>query len=97
MANKNSSDRKAAHAKHEQRRADKKAAKSERFVFGEAFVQAAASHIVAICPNQAAEHSGLSAKVVMNIASGRFQQYSDEQIKGIGRAATAMGWVPPKA
>jgi len=33
----------------------------------------------------------------MNIASGRFQQYSPEQIDGIGRAATAMGWTPPEA
>ncbi len=97
MGNKNASDRKAAHAKHEQRRAHQKVEKSKQFVFTEEFVRAAASHIVQICPEQAAKHSGLPPRVVMNIASGRFQQYSNEQIQGIGRAANAMGWTPPVA
>lgn len=93
MGNKNKKERKDSHANFENKLKIQETAKRAELSddhFRLAAVFAAEN------PEQAAQHCDLPAKVLSNIAAGRFSA-TIPQRREISAAVAAMGWTPPEA
>lgn len=94
MGKKTPQERREAHQRHLQRAGSKKQAEGlNPFSLTDEQQRAAAVFAVNICPVKTAELSGLDQKTITKIANGNFRAQG-QQVVGIVRAATTMGWAP---